>query len=172
MKSLFERLKLLWTDLLVILMDSCSVTRGAKSGLEKHLRDSIAPHLLDIDCDICHHIHNIVKKFATTYGNFLEKLFQDIFRDFHVSSNLLQQLKEIWYYLGLTFRVSSNYMSVCRLSVYDVCMEFSCLRDVYHIFYYSFQFIDNSSSSKKKVMDMIFKKLNVSHSSQEEIKKI
>ena len=118
MKSLFERLKLLWTDLLVILMDSCSIMRGSKSGLEKHLRDSIASHLLDIDCDICHHIHNIVRKFATTFGNFLEKLFRDIFRDFHLSSDLLQQLKEIWYYLGLTFRVSSSYISVPVVGVW------------------------------------------------------
>ena len=134
MKSLFERLKLPWTNLLVILMDSCSVMRGSKSNLEKCLWDSIAPHLLDTDCDICHHIHNIVKKFMTTFGNFLEKLFQDIFQDFHASSDLLQQLKDICYYLGLTFRVPSNYISVCWLSVYDVCMEFSYLRDAYRIF--------------------------------------
>ena len=171
MKSLFERLKLPWTNLLAILMDLCSVMRGSKSGLAKRLRDSIAPHLLDIDGDICHHIHNIVKKFTTTFHNFLEKLFQDIFRDFHLSSDLLQQLKEICYYPGLTFRVPSNYISVHWLSVYDVCMEFSSLRDAYHIFYYSFMFIDNSSSSKKKLMDRIFKRLNMSHSLQEEVKK-
>ena len=152
-------------------MDLCSVMRGSKSGLEKRLRDSTVPHLLDIDGDICHHIHNIVKKFTTTFGNFLEKLFQDIFRDFHLSSNLLQQLKEICYYLGLTFRVPSNYVSVRWLSLYDACMEFSYLIDAYHIFYYSFTFIDNSSSRKKRVMDRILKKLNMSHSLQEEIKK-
>ena len=51
-------------------------------------------------------------------------------------------------------------------------MEFSSLRDAYHIFYYSFMFIDNSSSSKKKLMDRIFKRLNMSDSLQEEVKKI
>ena len=81
MISLFERLKLPWTNLLAILMNSCSVMRESKSGLEKHLRDSIAPHLLAIDGEICHHIHDIVKKFMTTLGNFLEKLFQDVFQD-------------------------------------------------------------------------------------------
>ena len=84
MKSLFERLKLPWTNLLVILMDLCSVIRGSESGVENCLRDSVASHLLDIDCDICHYIHNIVNKFTTTFGNFLEKLFQDIFQDFHL----------------------------------------------------------------------------------------
>ena len=49
---------------------------------------------------------------------------------------------------------------------------FSYLRDAYHIFDYSFAFIDISSSRRKKVMDRIFKKLNASHSSQEEIKDI
>ena len=67
----------------------------------------------------------------------------------------------------------SYYVSVHWLLAYDVCMmEFPYLRDAYHIFDYSFTFIDNSSSRRKKVMDRIFKKLNVSHSSQEEIKDI
>lgn len=117
MKSLFERRKLSWINLLAILMDTCSVLRGSKSGLEKRLRDSVVTHLLDIDGDICHHIHNIVKKFMTTLDNLLEKLFQDIFGDFHLSSDLLQELKEICYYLGLTVRVPSNYIRVfagCR----------------------------------------------------------
>ena len=153
-------------------MDPCSVMRGSKSGLEKHLRDSVALHLLDTDGAICHHIHNIVKEFTIRFGNFLEKLFQDIFRYFHLSSDLLQQLKEICYYLGLTFRVPPNYIIVHWLLVYDVCMEFSYLSDASHIFHYSLIFIDNSSCRKKKVMDRIFKKLNVSHSSQKEIRKI
>ena len=77
---------------------------------------------------------------------------------------------KICHYLGLTFRVPSSHISVCWLLVYDICMEVSYLREAY-IFYYSFRFIDNSSSRKKKVMDKIFKKLNMSHSLQEEIKK-
>ena len=52
MKSLFERLKLPWANLLAILIDSCSVMRRSKSSLEKRLRDSVAPHLLDTDGDI------------------------------------------------------------------------------------------------------------------------
>ena len=148
-----------------------SIGDRSKSGLKKRLRDSVVTHLLDIVGDICHHVHNIVKKFMTTFDNLLEKLFQDIFGDFHLSSDLLQQLKEICSYLGLTVRVPSNYISVRWLSVYDVCMEFFYLRDAYQIFYYSFTFIGNSSSRKKKVMDRIFKNLNVSHSLQEEIKK-
>ena len=45
--------------------------RGSKSGLEKRLRDSVALDLLDIDGGICHYIHDIVKKFTTTFGDFL-----------------------------------------------------------------------------------------------------
>ena len=52
MKSLFERLKLPWANLFAILIDSCSVMRRSKSSLEKRLRDSVAPHLLDTDGDI------------------------------------------------------------------------------------------------------------------------
>ena len=112
-KFLSERPKLPCTNLLAILMDSCSVMRGSKSSLEKGLRDSVAPHLLDINGDIWHHIHNIVQKFPTTFGNFLENLFQGIFRDFHLSSDLLHQLKEICYYLSLILGVTSDYLIVC-----------------------------------------------------------
>ena len=61
--DLFARLKLPWEKLLAILMDTCSAMRGSKTGLEKRICDTVAPHLLDIDSDSCHHIHNIVKLF-------------------------------------------------------------------------------------------------------------
>lgn len=43
-----------------------------KSGLEIELREK-APHLLDIDGGVCHHIHNTVKKFWAPFKkNFRE----------------------------------------------------------------------------------------------------
>lgn len=50
-----------WVNVVSILMDSCAVMRGSKNGLEKKIRDSRAPGLLDIDGDICHHLHNARK---------------------------------------------------------------------------------------------------------------
>ena len=80
--ELFARLGLTWDNLLAILMDTCSVMRGSKTGLEKRIRDTVAPHLLDIDGDSCHHVHNVVKLFTIQFGLFVESLFRDIYRDF------------------------------------------------------------------------------------------
>ena len=42
-----------------MLMDSCSVMRGSKNGFEVKLHENMASHLIDIDGDVCHHIHNV-----------------------------------------------------------------------------------------------------------------
>ena len=124
-KLMFERLELPWENLLAILMDSASVMRGSKSGLEKRLRDTVAPHLLDIDGDACHHIHNIVKKFIKPFDSFLENLFRNIFRDFNLSADLQKHLQQICYYTGVTSRVPPNYIATRWLSVLDVCKRSS-----------------------------------------------
>ena len=35
--------------------------RGSKNGFEVKLRESVAPALIDIDGDSCHHIHMVVR---------------------------------------------------------------------------------------------------------------
>ena len=57
----FDDNEIPWENLVSILMDSCNVMRGSKSGFETRIRDSRAHHLLDIDGDACHHIHNASK---------------------------------------------------------------------------------------------------------------
>ena len=49
--------------LLMMFMDLVQIMRGHKSGLETRIKE-VAPHLVDIDGNTCHHIHNIVKKFT------------------------------------------------------------------------------------------------------------
>ena len=87
LKDFFETLQLPWSNVMSMLMDSCSVMRGSKSGLEKRIRDNLAPHLLDIDGDSCHHIHNVAKKFTKPYDKFLEKLFSGIYNEFYYAAD-------------------------------------------------------------------------------------
>ena len=47
--SLFDEKKNPWEHCLANLMDSCNVMRGSKNGLEKKLRETVCPNLLDID---------------------------------------------------------------------------------------------------------------------------
>ncbi|KAH3837663.1 hypothetical protein DPMN_111064 [Dreissena polymorpha] len=55
------------TNLVSILMDSCAVMRGSKNGMERRIRGDKAPNLLDIDGDVCHHIHNWTNKLCTRF---------------------------------------------------------------------------------------------------------
>lgn len=45
-------MKFRWDNMMSILMDSCNVMRGSKTGLETRIRREKAPHLLDIDGDV------------------------------------------------------------------------------------------------------------------------
>ena len=47
--SLFDKHGIPWGNLCSILMDSCAVMRGSKSGLEIRIRNDNASHLLDVD---------------------------------------------------------------------------------------------------------------------------
>ena len=55
--DVFQKREIPVKNLLAVLMDSCAMMR---SRLEKRFRDGPVRHLLDIDGDLCHHIHNIV----------------------------------------------------------------------------------------------------------------
>ena len=77
-----------WKNLLSILMDSCAVMRGSKNGLEIKIRRENQEHLLNIDGDICHHVHNACKKFCAPFKGELEKLFIDLFNDHRWSADL------------------------------------------------------------------------------------
>ena len=60
LQSVFLQFNLPWENLLVMMLrDSASVMGGEKNGLEKRVRD-LAPHLIDIDGDSCHHICTIL----------------------------------------------------------------------------------------------------------------
>lgn len=57
-KSIFDALNNLmaekdipYENLVSVMMDSCSVMRGSKSGLETRIRQEKTPHLLDVDGD-------------------------------------------------------------------------------------------------------------------------
>ncbi|KAJ8390548.1 hypothetical protein AAFF_G00103450, partial [Aldrovandia affinis] len=77
----FEEKDIPWSNLISIMMDSCNVMRGSKSGLETRIREKHCPTLLDVDGDSCHHVHNAAKKFAEPFEKYLEQLFTDLHTD-------------------------------------------------------------------------------------------
>lgn len=81
MCDFFQKKNIPWSNLISIMLDSCNVMRGSKSGLETRIRERHCSTLLDVDGDSCHHIHNSAKRFAEPFENYLEQLFADIHTD-------------------------------------------------------------------------------------------
>ena len=182
-----------------MLTDSASVMRGEKNGLEKRVRD-LVPHLIDIDGDSCHRMHNIVKNFTNHFDKFLEGLLRNIYTDFKTSADSLEMFKEISFHMELTFRKPVNYIAARWLLVLDTSLEFTYMRDAYRIYYHSVLkadirqelkkvkiylkkgYMDSLDKTKQKLErkmrnfdqteNSIFSKHNVSNASKEEITRI
>ncbi|KAK1902004.1 Zinc finger BED domain containing protein 5 [Dissostichus eleginoides] len=60
--TFFKDHQIPFSNMVSMMLDSCNVMRGSKSGLETRIRDKHCQTLLDIDGDSCHHIHNAAKR--------------------------------------------------------------------------------------------------------------
>ncbi|CAJ1076411.1 uncharacterized protein LOC109616948 isoform X2 [Xyrichtys novacula] len=87
----FEKNNIPWHNLVSLLVDSCAVMRGSKTGLEIRIHQH-CPNLLDVDS--CHHIHNAAKKFSKAFDGYLERLFSDLQVDHQWSPDQVMYLKE------------------------------------------------------------------------------
>jgi len=136
--DLLKKYELPWKNCISILMDSCSVMRGSKSGVEVRIRENNAPHMLDIDGDSCHHAHNASKKLSDPFDNFAERMLSDIYNDFKWSPDLKQFLQEICGLIGVRYTMPERYVSHRWLSVYDVSVDTLRLWDAFVVFYFGF----------------------------------
>jgi hypothetical protein len=130
--KLLQMHKIPWKNVMSVLMDSCNVMRGSKSGLETRVHTGLAPHLLDIDGDSCHHAHNAAKKFSAQFDHILEALFVDIHTDFKWSTDLRDFLREICAILDIKFTRPERYAGTRWLSVYDVTVDTIRLHNAFH----------------------------------------
>ncbi|XP_041459242.1 uncharacterized protein LOC121410920 [Lytechinus variegatus] len=172
---MFDKLKLPWENLISILMDSCNIMRGSKSGLETLIRKHKAHHMLDIDDgDSCHHAHNAAKSFCEPFEKEVESLLTKLYNDFKWSPDKKQALKLICEALVIQGTTPENYVSHRWLSVYavyDVCVDTDRLWDAYVEFYYSF-LSDSDHSTYLSVLQDIYKIHNVDKPTQDAIKKV
>ena len=140
--KIFEEHDLPWEKLLAILSDSASTMRGKVSGLETLIRQSVAPHLLDIDGESCHHMHNVVKKFTSFFEFFLENLFRDVSNEFKYCAGSLALLEDVTFHMQTTYRKPIDF-HLCRwLSVYDASVEFDAMVSVHKVFFSAFEKAD------------------------------
>ncbi|XP_034058946.1 uncharacterized protein LOC117537731 isoform X2 [Gymnodraco acuticeps] len=134
----FEKNNIPWNNLVSMLMDSCAVMKGSKTGLEIRMHQ-YCPNLLDVDGDSCHHIHNAAKKFSEPFDSYLEKLFSDLQVDHQWSPDQVMYLKEIAMILNLP--ASSPQRGFVRhrwLSAYDASMATHAMMPAYRVLYYGF----------------------------------
>ncbi len=67
--------------------------------------------MLDIDGDICHHLHNATKKFCEPFNQEIEKLFNDLHNDFKWSPDLRDTLSKICSILKMNFTMPERFIS-------------------------------------------------------------
>ena len=95
-------------------------------GLEKLLQNK-ALQLLDIDGDVCYHIHNTIKQFCKPFECFVEKWIDDIHWDTKYSTDILDLLKEICFILNVPFRKPPQRVSHRWLSVFN-CLSVNMIQ--------------------------------------------
>ena len=82
-------------NLISLLADSAAYMRGCHNGFQEKMKKD-APHLINIDGDLCHHIL-IVKNFTNDLDEqgFLTSFLDDVFNDFKYSADLKDELLKI-----------------------------------------------------------------------------
>ena len=126
-----------WSRCLAMLMDSCNVMRGVKTGVEKTVREEKAPHLLDIDGDSCHHVHIACKAFTSVFGGAVEKLFGDIFTDFE-NKQFQDCLSLICFTLDVKYTRPERFLQHRWLSALNLSADTLRLFDCLTVLYYEF----------------------------------
>ena len=155
-EKLMEDNEIPWSNLMSVLMDSCNVMRGSKSGVEVRLRAK-APHMLDIDGDTCHHAHNAAKEFCKPYGHIVEGMLNDLHNDFRWSKDLEEFLKELCSLIGVKFHMPDRYVSHRWLSVYDVTVSTNTILDALTVFYYGFLSTEERKVNQPRVVEIYFR---------------
>lgn len=163
--SVFEKYNIPYDNLMSILMDSCNVMRGLKSRVELKIRNNKANHLLDIDGDSCHHIHNASKKFCKPFAYWVEALHTSLFNDVKWSTDIRDYLKQICFSIGLKFTMSERFVSHRWLSCYGVSVSNMLKLDAFTILYFSF-LTPKDKSSFKHLIDGIYRRRQVSDESK------
>ena len=134
--EIFQSRNLPWTRLMFVLLDSCGVMQGKKSGLEVRLRQGNAPHLLAINGNSLHHVHNASKKITEQFDEFIKILFRDLFKDLKWSPDLRSYMKELAELVGVSFTMPERYVPTRWLSVLNCANDFLNKKDAYTVLFF------------------------------------
>ena len=169
--DMFNTYNLSWKLVISILMDSCAVMRGSKQGLETRIRRDLAPHLLDVDGDECHHVHNASKRLCGPFDQWTEKLANDLHNDHKWSVDLREWLADVCAAIGVKFTMPERHISHRWLSAYDRSLDVLRMWDCYKLFYYGF-LTPSDRATYEDVMSDILRRRNVGAQQKAVIQKI
>ena len=127
--EIFQSRNLPWIRLMSVLLDSCGVMQGKKSVLEVRLQHGNAPHLLDIDGDSLHHVHNASNKITEKFNQSIEILLRDLINDLKWSPDLQSYMKELAGLVGVSFLMPERYVPTWWLSVLNCADDFLNKKD-------------------------------------------
>lgn len=144
------------SNLISVLSDSAAYMRGCHSGFFKKIQE-IAPHIVDIDGDVCHHIHNAVGKFRQILDNndVLVRLLDDLGNDFDFSSDLREDLKEICGFIGIPEYVPIKRAGHRWMSIYDASQRFLQLKDALILFYSSWLTVEERKKYQSDLTEIL-----------------
>ena len=120
--ELFTQDEIPFLNIVSDLSDSTNYMRGKKGGLETLLCE-IAPRLLDIG-DLCHHVHNAIRKFSDPFDKYIQRYLDDIHTDMQYSVDILERLKNTCFILDISSvkppeRVPHRWLSLFYLMFYS-----------------------------------------------------
>ncbi|RUS84189.1 hypothetical protein EGW08_008029 [Elysia chlorotica] len=144
-------------DLVSLLTDSASYMRGCHNGFQAKLKED-APHLVDIDGDVCHHLHNIAKCFteelnAKTLIGFID----DVFNDLSYSADLKADLHTIAETLNLSTLSPLERVPHRWLSILDTTERLMKISDQLTVFYYAWLSKEDKVLYKERVTSIVKK---------------
>ncbi|KAM9386326.1 uncharacterized protein KZ484_007857 [Pholidichthys leucotaenia] len=170
-EKMFNDNNIPWENLVSVLMDSCSVMRGSKNGLEVKIRKEKAPQLLDINGDSCHHVHNACRKFCEPFDGLVETLATDLHNDVKWSADLKVQLREICEILSIPFTTPLRFLSHRWLSCYDVTAPNIVMMDAFRVMYYGFMCPEDRALYKTPILQILNER-GVTSDGKERLKEI
>ena len=153
-KETFEKDEIPLKNIISSLSDSAAYMRGKVSGFETRLRNEVLS-LLDIDGDLCHHVHNAVKKCCENFDKHIEKLADDLYNDFHYSPDLQEHLSNICSSLHVACKIPTERVAHRWLSAYDVTSRNVEMLDALTIFYFAWVGTENRKLHERTVNDII-----------------
>ena len=133
---MFSRDNITWDNFVSDFSDQTNYIHGKKSSSETRLCEKTG-QLLDVDGDICHHIHNTVKRFCSPFNNFPERLLVDLRVDSKFSTDIREALAEFPIILNILFKKPPQRISHRWLSCYGCTVTLISMSNTFYLFYIS-----------------------------------